>query len=32
MNIEDQENEETNERLEDIAQDDRDSGDYDSDT
>jgi len=32
MNIEDQENEETNERQEDIAQDDRDSGDYDSDT
>jgi hypothetical protein len=32
MNTEDEDDEETNERLEDIAQDDRDSGDYDSDT
>ena len=31
MNIEDEDDEETNERLEDIAQDDRDSGDYDGD-
>ncbi len=31
MNIEEEDDEETNERLEDIAQDDRDSGDYDSD-
>ncbi len=31
MNTEEEDDEETNERLEDIAQDDRDSGDYDSD-
>ena len=31
MNIEEEDDEETNERLEDIAQDDRDSGDYDGD-
>jgi hypothetical protein len=31
MNTEEEDDEETNERLEDIAQDDRDDGDYDSD-
>jgi len=31
MNTQEEDDEETNERLEDIAQDDRDSGDYDSD-
>ena len=31
MNTEDEDDEETNERLEDIAQDDRDYGDYDGD-